>query len=72
MLILLRLCFNTKPEQGRVDTIIRNSIHQLNNKEIYLGSNEYLELTRIIEERVLLFTIPVCEQIFKEIVELLM
>ncbi len=66
----VEMTFNTKLEQGRVDTIIRNSIHQLNNKEIYLQSNEYLELSELLK-RGIAYHHSGMRTVFKEIIELL-
>jgi len=66
----VEMCFNTVPEQTRVEKIITNSIHQLNNRDIYLQSNEYYELTALLKKGIA-YHHSGMRNIFKEIIELL-
>ena len=64
------MTFNSVPEQCRVEKIITNNIHQLNNKDIYLQSQEYLELTSLLMKGIA-YHHSGMRNIFKEIIELL-
>jgi superfamily II RNA helicase len=66
----VEVCLNNKKEQSKVEKIIQNSIHQLHNKEMYLNSNEYLELKTLLMKGIA-YHHSGLRTVFKEIIELL-
>ncbi len=66
----VELCFNTKQEQTRVEKLINNNIHRLYNKDIYLKSNEYLELKNLLMKGIA-YHHSGMRTVFKEIIEML-
>jgi superfamily II RNA helicase len=61
---------NSIEEQSKVLKIVKNYIHKLNNKDIYLKTNEYLNLLKLLQKGVA-YHHSGMRIVYKEIIELL-
>lgn len=61
---------NTVQEQSKVEKIVRNHIHMLYNKDLYLNSNEYYEILKLLTCGIA-YHHSGLQTVYKEIIELL-
>jgi len=61
---------NTVQEQQTVEKIVRNHIHMLYNKDLYLKSNEYYEILKLLTNGIA-YHHSGLQTVYKEIIELL-